>query len=144
MIECDVLVIGGGMAGCFAAVKAREQGLNVLLVDKGYVSRSGETPYAGDTAVFDPDWGHDMDQWLTQVNVVGEYVNNRHWNELVFRDSRERFADLRSWGVRFLREGRRVRAPAPPATRTSSCPTRTSSPRSSARWSTGCPASRRS
>ncbi len=114
MIECDVLVIGGGMAGCFAAVKAREQGLNVLLVDKGYVSRSGETPYAGDTAVFDPDWGHDLGQWSTQVNVIGEYLNNRHWNELVFRDSRERFADLCSWGVQFLqKDGEYVRLPHP-------------------------------
>ena len=114
MIECNVLVIGGGMAGCFAAVKAREQGLNVLLVDKGYVSRSGETPYAGDTAVFDPAWGHDLGQWLEQVNVVGEYMNNRHWNELVFRDSRERFADLRSWGVKFLeKDGEVVRLPHP-------------------------------
>jgi succinate dehydrogenase/fumarate reductase flavoprotein subunit len=114
LIECDVLVIGGGMAGCFAASKAREQGLDVLLVDKGYVSRSGETPYAGDTAVFDPAWGHDLGQWLEQVNVVGEYMNNRHWNELVFRDSRERFADLRAWGVQFLeKDGEFVRLPHP-------------------------------
>ena len=114
MIECDVLVIGGGMAGCFAAVKAREQGLNVLLVDKGYVSRSGETPYAGDTAVFDPEWGHDLGRWQEQVNVVGEYMNNRHWNELCFRDSRERFADLREWGVQFLeKDGEVVRLPHP-------------------------------
>ena len=114
MINCDVLVIGGGMAGCFAAVKAREQGLNVLLVDKGYVSRSGETPYAGDTAVFNPDWGHDMDQWLTQSSVISEYVNNRHWNELVFRDSWERFGDLRSWGVHFLeKDGEIVRLSHP-------------------------------
>ena len=56
------------MAGCFAAVKAREQGLNVLLVDKGYVSRSGETPYAGDTAVFDPEWGHDLSRWQEQAS----------------------------------------------------------------------------
>lgn len=116
MIECDVLVIGGGMAGCFAAVKAREQGLNVLLVDKGYVSKSGETPYAGDTAVFDPDWGHDLGRWLEQVNVVGEYMNNRHWNELVFRDSRERLADLRSYGVRFQeKDGEVVRLSHPHA-----------------------------
>jgi succinate dehydrogenase/fumarate reductase flavoprotein subunit len=114
LIECDVLVIGGGMAGTFAAIKAREQGMQVLLVDKGYVSKCGETPYAGDTAVFDPAWGHDLDQWLTQVSVVGEYVNNRHWNELVFRDSKDRFADLCSWGVRFLQEdGEYVRLPHP-------------------------------
>lgn len=114
LIACDVLVIGGGLAGCFAAVKAREQGMSVLLVDKGYVSRSGETPYAGDTAVFDPAWGHDLQQWLAQVSAVGEYMNNRHWNELVFLDSRERFADLRSWGVRFLeKDGETVRLAHP-------------------------------
>ncbi len=116
MIECDVLVIGGGLAGSFAAIKARERGRNVLLVDKGYVSKSGETPYAGDTAVFDPDWGHDLGQWLEQVNVIGEYMNDRHWNELVFRDSRERFADLRSYGVRFHeKNGEVVRLPHPHA-----------------------------
>jgi len=34
-IETDVLVIGGGIAGCFAALKAKDQGLDVVLVDKG-------------------------------------------------------------------------------------------------------------
>jgi succinate dehydrogenase/fumarate reductase flavoprotein subunit len=100
----DVLVIGGGMAGCFAAIKAREQGCDVVLVDKGFVSKSGETPYAGDTVVFNEAWGHDLDAWLTQVSVVGEYLNDRRWNEIVFRESYERFQDLRSWGVRFLEE----------------------------------------
>ncbi len=103
-ISTDVLVIGGGMAGCFAAIKAREQGREVVLVDKGFVSKSGETPYAGDTVVFNEAWGHDLDAWLTQVSVVGEYLNDRRWNEIVFRESFERFLDLRSWGVQFLEE----------------------------------------
>ena len=34
VIETDVLVIGGGIAGCFAAVKAREQGVDVTLVTR--------------------------------------------------------------------------------------------------------------
>ena len=123
MIECDVLVIGGGMAGCFAAVKAREAGAERAAGGQGLREPSGETPYAGDTAVFDPEWGHDLGRWLEQVNVVGEYMNNRHWNELVFRDSRERFADLRSWGVRFLEKDGESGPAAPSATRTSTCPT---------------------
>jgi succinate dehydrogenase/fumarate reductase flavoprotein subunit len=103
-ISADVLVIGGGMAGGFAAIKASEQGCDVVLVDKGYVSKSGETPYAGDTVVFNEAWGHDLDAWLEQVSVVGEYLNDRRWNEIVFRESYERFQDLRSWGVQFLEE----------------------------------------
>ena len=52
VIDTDVLVIGGGMAGCFAAIKAREQGVGVLLVDKGYTGKSGQTPFASHFSVF--------------------------------------------------------------------------------------------
>ena len=104
LFETDVLVIGGGLAGCFAAIKAKEQGADVILVDKGYVSKTGGTPYAGDTMVFNPDWGHDLDAWMEQVSVLGEYVNNRQWNEIVFRESYTRFKDLEAFGVRFMEE----------------------------------------
>ncbi len=40
-VNCDILVIGGGIAGCWAAITAKKQGLNVVLVDKGCVQRSG-------------------------------------------------------------------------------------------------------
>jgi succinate dehydrogenase/fumarate reductase flavoprotein subunit len=37
----DVLVLGGGIAGCWAALTAARQGASVLLVDKGCIIRSG-------------------------------------------------------------------------------------------------------
>jgi succinate dehydrogenase/fumarate reductase flavoprotein subunit len=40
-IETDVLVIGGGIAGCWAAIGAARQGLRVALVEKGDTVRSG-------------------------------------------------------------------------------------------------------
>jgi succinate dehydrogenase/fumarate reductase flavoprotein subunit len=40
-IGTDVLVIGGGIAGCWAAISAARQGLNVALVEKGDTIRSG-------------------------------------------------------------------------------------------------------
>ena len=43
VVETDVLVIGGGTAGCFSAIKAREQGLDVTLVDKAYAGKSGSS-----------------------------------------------------------------------------------------------------
>jgi len=46
IVETDVLVIGGGIAGCFAAIKVREQGLNVTIVDKGYAGKTGATAAA--------------------------------------------------------------------------------------------------
>ena len=40
--ETDVLVIGGGLAGCMAAIKASEgNGLRVTLVDKSNTLASG-------------------------------------------------------------------------------------------------------
>jgi len=41
LIETDVLVIGGGLAGTFAAIRAKELCASVILADKGYVGKSG-------------------------------------------------------------------------------------------------------
>src|SRR4030042_6866490 len=40
-IDTDVLVIGGGIAGCWAAINAARNGVKVALVEKGDVIRSG-------------------------------------------------------------------------------------------------------
>ena len=40
-IEADVLVIGGGIAGCWAAISAARKGARVVLVEKGDTVRSG-------------------------------------------------------------------------------------------------------
>src|SRR3990170_8788223 len=77
--ETDVLVIGGGMAGLFAAIKAKGQGADVILVDKGYAGKSGSTPYACWYALFNPAWGHDLAAWTNFMSSMGEYLNNREW-----------------------------------------------------------------
>jgi succinate dehydrogenase/fumarate reductase flavoprotein subunit len=45
--ETDVLVIGGGLAGTWAAVSAAREGASVILADKGYCGTSGVTATAG-------------------------------------------------------------------------------------------------
>ena len=40
-VESDVVVLGGGLAGCFAAIAAARKGLRVALVEKGATERSG-------------------------------------------------------------------------------------------------------
>lgn len=49
VLQTDVLIIGGGMAGAWAAVAARQAGAEVILVDKGYCGTSGVTATAGPT-----------------------------------------------------------------------------------------------
>ena len=42
VVNTDVLVVGGGLAGCCAAAKAAEHGLNVTLLEKAVPERSGD------------------------------------------------------------------------------------------------------
>ncbi|MBW1863076.1 MAG: FAD-dependent oxidoreductase [Deltaproteobacteria bacterium] len=102
LVETDVLVIGGGMAGSFAAIKAREKGVDVTIVDKGYAGKSGSTPYAFWYVVHNPEWGHDLKPWMDYVNSLGEYLNNRGWTERVFKESYDRYQDMVSYGVEFM------------------------------------------
>jgi len=102
-IETEVLVIGGGMAGCFAATKARQQGLAVTLIDKAVVGRSGATHFSeGDFTFLNPERGHDINAWVQQINRASEYLNDPDWTETVLKDSYDRYRDLVGWGVKFF------------------------------------------
>ena len=49
--DTDILIVGGGAAGATAALKAREEGMDVLLVVKGFLGRSGASIFAGNLGV---------------------------------------------------------------------------------------------
>ena len=72
VVETDVLVIAGCFAGTFVAINAKEKEVKVTLMDKGYVSNSGISPYAGTHLVFNHGWGHKLDFWMNRINTHGE------------------------------------------------------------------------
>ena len=75
--HADVLVLGGGIAGCMAAIKASESGLDVLLVDKGSVGRSGtSTLMSGVLTYFDPEKDN-YDEWYRECVEAGEWLNDQ-------------------------------------------------------------------
>ena len=45
-LEADVVVVGGGVAGCVAAIRAAEAGASVIVVDKVRSIRRSEMPAA--------------------------------------------------------------------------------------------------
>jgi len=101
-IETDVLVVGGGMAGFFAAIKAKEQGLDVTLTDKAYVGKAGSTHFSeGDIVYFRPQRGHDVNEWVDIISRGCEYINNREWDEICLKEAEARYNDLISWGIQF-------------------------------------------
>lgn len=101
-VSCDLLVIGGSTAGCFAANTARERGLDVLVVDKSTAGQAGAGIMAsGFWAVFNEDWGMDYDSTLKWINANSSYLNNRNWTECFLQDSWGTYLDLKRWGVKF-------------------------------------------
>ncbi|MCL1834993.1 MAG: FAD-dependent oxidoreductase [Oscillospiraceae bacterium] len=41
IVETDVLIVGGGVSGCRAAISAKQKGATVALMDRGFSKRSG-------------------------------------------------------------------------------------------------------
>ena len=104
-MNADVLVVGAGWAGFFAAIKAREAGADVILVDKAYPSRSGaSSENDGDFTVFKEEWGSELEAWKTQHAELGEYMNNPKWTEISCLESADRLNDLISWGLQIPRD----------------------------------------
>jgi len=104
-VECDLLVIGGGLAGTHASIRARQlnENLNVTLVDKGYVSMSGGSSFAGGySAIFNKDLGHDYDAWKNHILRMGEYINDQDWVDLNLQNSWDRYQEMISWGTPFF------------------------------------------
>ncbi|MCL1835106.1 MAG: FAD-dependent oxidoreductase [Oscillospiraceae bacterium] len=86
LIETDVLVIGGGISGCWAAIAAARQGVRVALVEKGDVKRSGSGGPGCDhwcNAPANPLSRVDPDEWAvhmadrTYCNGIGLQIQNR-------------------------------------------------------------------
>lgn len=106
LLSTDVLVIGGGIAGLLAAIKAKETRpqADVLLVDKAYPGRSGCSAFAA--GVF-PYWkpGDDTDNYMREiVEYNSEYLIDQDYVEIAVKESYPRFLDLVSFGVEFARE----------------------------------------
>ena len=48
--DCDVLIVGGGIAGLMAAIAAASQGAKVVIAEKANSRRSGCLLYTSDAA----------------------------------------------------------------------------------------------
>ena len=101
-LTTDVLVIGGGMAALFAAIKAKEEGVSVTMVDKGYAGRSGQSPYADGFLSFNPEENNLKDA-MDYAATMGEYLNNREFTQLALEGCEECFSDMASWGVEYYK-----------------------------------------
>ena len=96
--DADIVIIGTGFAGVFAALEARRNGQSVVMLDKGSVGWSGLSPWASDSRPFDPTI-YSREEWHHAVATNSEWVNDRRWLDLFMDESLGIFDTLRSWGV---------------------------------------------
>lgn len=112
VVDCDVLVIGGGGAGCWAAIRAKELADRVVLVDKAKVSRGSMTTFSAGVMLC-PLEGDDLDAWLEEIVERGEYLADQEWTAMFLREHIKRLKDLELWGLPVERDpaGNIVRVP---------------------------------
>lgn len=97
--ETDVLVIGGGFAGLFAAVKAHDTGAKTMMVVKGSLGRSGLTPFAKGVFKFDPNTSKmSVDQFVAKVTESAINTNNPVFTRQLAEHSYAHAEQLKEWG----------------------------------------------
>lgn len=97
--QTDVLVIGGGVAGLFAAVKAKDAGAKVMLVAKGGLGTSGQTPFAKGIFSFDEKTSKvSLDEFTDKVSYSALGTNNAVYTRQMAEHSKARVEELKEWG----------------------------------------------
>lgn len=108
-LQTDVLVIGAGGAGMYAAITAAEAGVSILLLDKSVVGRSGATIMAQMTvaaAIGEPE----QDHWrfhLADTITAGRGLVDEPLARILCQSAPDRIRQMDDWGVGWARDRER-------------------------------------
>ncbi len=97
----DVLVLGGGPAGCWAAIATAESGASVVLVDKGHCGTSGATASAGVGVWYVPPDPERREAAMASREELGGHLADRGWMARVLDETYEQVGRLADWGYPF-------------------------------------------
>ena len=108
----EVLIIGGGLAGCMAAINAADRGVEVTIVEKSHIERSGAAGTGNDhfwhyNHDIHPDRGWTIPDMIRDISFEGEYgktkagLMDQELLEMVAEGTMEAVNNLESWGIQF-------------------------------------------
>ena len=108
----DVLVLGGGLSGCLAAINAADHGARVTVMEKGNTERSGAAGTGNDHFWFYDPAIHGPRGWtipdmVRDISTDGEYgktkggLMDQELTEIVAAGTKAAVDRLESWGVQF-------------------------------------------
>lgn len=105
-LTADVLIIGAGGAGMYAALEAAREGASVLLADRSLIGRGGATVMAQMTVAAalgeqTPDhWEHHLADTL----AAGRGLCDERLSALLCEDGPRRLREMDAWNVGWARE----------------------------------------
>ena len=122
-LSTDVLVVGAGGAGMYAALAAARAGAGVILADKNMIGRGGATVMAQMTvaaalAEQEPDTWEDH---LADTLAAGRGLCDATLAEVLCRIAPERMREMDAWGVGWARSDGHIRQVTAPGHRRQRC-----------------------
>src|SRR5215831_4155822 len=105
-VETDVLIIGSGGGGMYAAIEAARAGCSVLLADRSLIGRGGATVMAQMTVAValgseTPDhWSHHYADTLS----AGRELCNPHLARLLCQEGPACIQEMEQWGIGWARK----------------------------------------
>ena len=106
-LETDVLIVGAGGAGMYAAISAARAGARVILLDKSLVGRSGATVMAQMTVAASVG-EEEPDDWrfhLKDTIAAGRGLVNENLARLLCENAPARIREMEDWKVGWARKG---------------------------------------
>lgn len=100
--KTDILIVGGGLAGLWAAIRARECGAQVIIADKGKIGRSGVSVFCCGTLAPVPE--EDFYTCLKDSVEKGAFMVDQSLLEIVLRENGDRITQMINWGVDFHKD----------------------------------------
>jgi len=100
-LRCDVLVLGGGLAGCNAAIAAADAGKSVILVEKGATKRSGSAGTGFDhweMACTNPGCTVSPEEMTQAFIDEQDHYSNGIAHYIETREGYDRLLDIESYG----------------------------------------------
>ncbi|WP_258235107.1 FAD-dependent oxidoreductase, partial [Paenibacillus agaridevorans] len=100
-LSADVLVIGGGPAGAWAAWSAASHGAKTILADKGYLGTSGATAPGGTNFLYvEPD-ERKREQAVEERLASGGFLSEGPWIYRLMEQAYINIQLVEKWGYRF-------------------------------------------
>ena len=122
-LATDVLVVGAGGAGMYAAIAAAQNGASVILLDKSQVGRGGATIMAQMTVAValghqEPD---SVALHLDDTLKAGRGLCNEELSALLCEEGPARILEMEQWGTRWAREDGHIKQEHAPGHRVKRC-----------------------